>query len=263
MRRWRSVPIGVSCVAVVGLIFLTIPIVGLLLAVPWTDLVDQIVSERIRKALATSAVVSVGSAGIALLFGVPLAFVLARVEFPGRRLVRSIAVLPIVLPPVVSGVALLSAYGRRGFAGQWLDATLGVELPFTTTGAIFAGSFIAMPFVVITVESSLRLLGTDADQAAESLGASSWTIFRRVTVPLVMPSIGAAALLAWARALGEFGATITFAGNVSGETQTMPLAIFLALQESPASAVAVSVVLLAVSLVVLVSLRDHWFPVTT
>jgi molybdate transport system permease protein len=196
---------------------------------------------------------------ICVLLGVPLAWLLARVEFPGRKLVRALVTVPLVLPPVVGGVALLLVFGRRGLVGSWLQSTFGFALPFTTAGVVVAEAFVAMPFLVIAVEGALR--GADArfEEAAATLGASRWTTFRRVTLPLVAPGIAAGAVLCWARALGEFGATITFAGNRPEITQTMPLAVYLALETGRLEdAIVLSLVLLSVSVAILVSLRDRW-----
>lgn len=159
---------------------------------------------------------------------------------------------------MVGGVALLLVLGRRGLIGQWLDATFGVTLPFTTAGVVVAEAFVAMPFLVISVEGALRAADLRFEEAAATLGASRWIIFRRVTLPLVAPGITAGAVLCWARALGEFGATITFAGNFPGRTQTMPLAVYLALESEPEAAIVLSLVLLAVSVVILASLRARW-----
>ena len=166
-----------------------------------------------------------------------------------------------IMPPVVGGVALFLAFGRRGVLGQYLDHWFGVTLPFTTLGAIIAETFVAMPFLVITVEAALRGLDERYEDAASTLGASRWTVFRRVTLPLIAPSLVAGGALSWARALGEFGATITFAGNLQGKTQTMPLAIFLAFESNPETAIALSLVLVAVSILVLATLRDRWLRV--
>ncbi len=195
---------------------------------------------------------------VCLILGVPLAWVLARQEFPGRRLVRALVTVPLVLPPVVGGVALLLVFGRRGLLGEWLDQTFGVSLPFTTAGVVVAEAFVAMPFLVIAVEGALR--GADArfEEAAATLGATRWTAFRRVTLPLIAPGVAAGAVLCWARALGEFGATITFAGNFPGRTQTMPLAVYLALEQDVDAAIVLSLVLLAVSVAILAALRDKW-----
>jgi molybdate transport system permease protein len=195
---------------------------------------------------------------LCLVLGVPLAWLLARTSFPGQRLVRALVTVPLVLPPVVGGVALLVVFGRRGLLGGWLDATFGVTLPFTTTGVVLAEAFAAMPFLVITVEGALRGVDTRFEEAAATLGADQWTAFRRVTLPLVAPGIVAGTVLCWARALGEFGATITFAGNFPGRTQTMPLAVYLALETDPQAAIVLSLVLLAVSVTILASLRHRW-----
>ncbi|MBQ1071480.1 molybdate ABC transporter permease subunit, partial [Micromonospora sp. D75] len=182
---------------------------------------------------------------------VPLAWLLARVEFPGRRLVRALVTVPLVLPPVVGGVALLLVFGRRGLIGSWLDETFGVTLPFTTAGVVLAEAFVAMPFLVIAVEGALRGADPRYEEAAATLGAGRFTTFTRVTLPLVAPGVAAGAVLCWARALGEFGATITFAGNYPGRTQTMPLAVYLALETDLQAAIVLSLILLTVSVVIL------------
>jgi molybdate transport system permease protein len=166
--------------------------------------------------------------------------------------------LPIVLPPVVGGVALLLAFGRRGLVGRWLEQLFGITLPFTTAGAVLAETFVAMPFFVLTVEGALQGMDHRLEEAARTLGAGPWTVFRRVTLPLVRPSLVAGAVLCWARALGEFGATITFAGNFPGRTQTIPLAVYVALESRPQAGIVLSLVLLGVSLAILVALRRRW-----
>jgi molybdate transport system permease protein len=176
----------------------------------------------------------------------------------GRTLLRALVTVPLVLPPVVGGVALFLVLGRQGIIGSWLDATFGVTIPFTTAAVVIAETFVAMPFLVISVEGALRAADARFEDVAATLGADRWTTFRRVTLPLVAPGIAAGAVLCWARALGEFGATITFAGNFPGRTQTMPIAVYLALESDPASAVVLSLVLLAVSVAILASLRGRW-----
>ncbi len=244
--------------AVVGLLFLVLPLAGLLIRAPWSTLAQRLAEPQVLEALRLSLVSATIATAVCLLLGVPLAWLLARVDFPGRRLVRALVTVPLVLPPVVGGVALLLVLGRRGLVGQWLDASFGITLPFTTAGVIIAEAFVAMPFLVISVEGALR--GTDRrfEEAAATLGASRWTVFRRVTLPLIMPAVVAGAVLCWARALGEFGATITFAGNFPGTTRTMPLAVYLALETDPEAAIVLSLVLLAVSVIILASLRDRW-----
>jgi molybdate transport system permease protein len=253
-------PILLVVPAVLAVGFLAIPLLGLLGQTPWRNLAAELATPKVQTALRLSLVCSLGAVAISVLVGVPLAFLLARVEFPGRNLVRALTTLPMVLPPVVGGVALLLAFGRRGLAGQWLDRAFGITLPFTTAGAILAEAFVAMPFLVITTEAGLRAMDRRFEDAATTLGAGRWTTFRRVTLPLIAPSLGAGIALCWARALGEFGATITFAGNLPGTTQTMPLAVYLALENDLQAAIALSLVLLVVSLAVLIGLRDRWFP---
>ena len=255
-----GLPIGFAVPGVLAVAFLAIPLLGLLNQTPWGHLLAELTTPRVLEALRLSLVCSVGAVGVSLLLGVPLAFLLARVEFPGRNLVRALTTLSMVLPPVVGGVALLLAFGRRGLVGQLLDQAFGITLPFTTAGAILAEAFVAMPFLVISTEAGLRAMDRRYEDAAATLGAGRWTTFRRVTLPLIAPSVGAGVALCWARALGEFGATITFAGNLPGVTQTMPLAVYIALETDLQAAIALSLVLLVVSLAVLIALRDRWFP---
>jgi molybdate transport system permease protein len=218
----------------------------------------QLFAPDVGTALRLSLECSVAAVALSVVLGVPLAWMLARVRFPGQPLVRALVTLPMVLPPVVGGVALLLAFGRRGFVGQALERLTGVTLPFTTAGAVLAEAFVAMPFLVVAVEAGIRQVDRRYEEAAATLGAGPWTRFWRVTLPLIAPSLGAGTALCWARALGEFGATITFAGNFPGRTQTMPLAVYIALETNPDGAVALSLILLAVSLVVLVGLRHRW-----
>ncbi|MFD7701909.1 molybdate ABC transporter permease subunit [Streptomyces caelestis] len=254
----RGVPLALLAPALLGLAFLLVPLLALLLRAPWRSLPEQLASPGVWDALRLSLLCATTATALSLVVGVPLAWLLARTDFPGRGLVRALVTLPLVLPPVVGGVALLLALGRNGVVGQWLDAWFGVTLPFTTTGVVLAETFVAMPFLVISVEGTLRAADPRYEEAAATLGASRFTAFRRVTLPLIAPGIAAGAVLAWARALGEFGATITFAGSFPGRTRTMPLAVYLALQNDPAAAIALSLVLLAVSIAVLAGLRDRW-----
>lgn len=258
-RRVRiAVPLPLLLPGAVALAFLLLPLVALLLRAPWSSLPSLLTSPDVWQALQLSLFSATAATAVSLVLGVPLAWLLARTEFPGRGLVRALVTLPLVLPPVVGGVALLLALGRNGVVGQWLDAWFGITLPFTTTAVVIAETFVAMPFLVISVEGTLRAADPRYEEAATTLGASRFTAFRRVTLPLIAPGIAAGAVLAWARALGEFGATITFAGNFPGRTQTMPLAVYLALQNDPEAAIALSLVLLAVSIAVLAGLRDRW-----
>lgn len=257
-RTRRRPPVLVVAVAGVAVLFFALPLLGLVQRASWSTLWDDLGSAEARAALRLSLVCSLSAAGLSVLLGLPLAWTLARVRFPGRAVVRALVLLPLVLPPVVGGVALLAAFSRRGTAGQYLYDWFGIQLTFSTFGAVLAETFVALPFFVITVEAALRSMDTRYEQVAATLGASRWTTFRRVTAPLVAPSIVAGTVLAWARALGEFGATITFAGNVEGRTRTLPLAVYLFLESRPDAAIALSLVLLAVSLLLLVSLRDRW-----
>jgi molybdate transport system permease protein len=244
--------------AALAVLFFALPLLGLLWRVPWARFWHVLSDPDVLTALRLSLVTSVLAALLSLLLGVPLAWVLARVDFPGRRVVRALCTLSMVLPPVVGGVALFFSFGRRGIFGRWLDAWFGLRLPFTTAAVVVAQTFVAMPFLVLTVEAAFRQHDLRADEAARTLGASRWYVFRRVTLPMTRSAVLAGAVLAWARALGEFGATITFAGNAPGRTQTMPLAIYLALERDPQAALVLSTLMVAVSFGVLVSMRDRW-----
>ncbi|MBF6202713.1 molybdate ABC transporter permease subunit [Streptomyces gardneri] len=251
-------PLVLVLPAVGALAFLVVPLLGLLLRAPWRTLPDRLLTAEVAQALRLSLVCASVATVICLVFGIPLAWLLARGEVPGCGLIRALVTVPLVLPPVVGGVALLLVLGRRGLVGRYLHEWLGVSLPFTTAGVVVAEAFVAMPFLVISVEGALRAADPRFEEAAATLGASRWLTFRRVTVPSVLPGIVAGAVLCWARALGEFGATITFAGNFPGRTTTMPLAVYLALETDPADAIVLSLVLLGVSVAVLVALRERW-----
>lgn len=251
-------PVALLVPALLGLVFLVLPLIGLLARTPWADLPQRLTAPGVLTALRLSLLTATLATLLCLLLGVPLAWLLARVEFPGRRLVRALVTVPLVLPPVVGGVALLLVFGRQGLLGGWLDATFGITLPFTTAGVVLAEAFVAMPFLVIAVEGALRGADGRYEEAAATLGAGRWTTFTHVTLPLVAPGLAAGAVLCWARALGEFGATITFAGNYPGRTQTMPLAVYLALETDVQAAVVLSLVLLTVSVAILAGLRDRW-----
>lgn len=244
--------------AAVGALFLLVPLVALVVRAPWSGLARILSDANVLSALRLSLVCATAATAVSVALGVPLAWALARVRARGVSLLRALVIVPLVLPPVVGGVALLLALGRRGLVGQHLEQWFGISLPFTTAGVIVAETFVAMPFLVITVEGAFRAADRGLEEAAATLGASRFVVFRRVTLPLVAPSLAAGAVLCWARALGEFGATITFAGNFPGRTQTMPLAVYVALESDPESAIALSLVLLAVSVLVLAGLRDRW-----
>ena len=254
----RRAPLGFLGLAGVAALFFALPLLGLVLRAPWGRTAIELLAPESLEALRLSLVCSVLATAVALVCGVPLAWINARVAYPGRDVVRALVTLPMVLPPVVGGVALLLAFGRGGLLGPALEACCGIRLPFTTAGAAMAEAFVAMPFLVITVEAGLRSMDLRYEDAARTLGARGWTLFNRVTVPLVAPSLAAGTVLCWARALGEFGATITFAGNFPGRTQTLPLAVYQELEERPDGAVMLSLLLLAVSLMVLIGLRRRW-----
>jgi molybdate transport system permease protein len=242
----------------VAVAFFALPFVGLLWRAPWGDVWSILTSDSALTALRLSLWCSSWAAVASVVLGVPLAWLLARVAFTGRGSVRALCTLSMVLPPVVAGVALFYALGRRGLVGQHLDRWFDITLPFSTAGVIVAQTFVAMPFLVITVEAAFRQVDSRYEDAARTLGASRWYVFRRVTLPAIRPGLVAGAVLAWARALGEFGATITFAGNFPGRTQTMPLAIYLENETSPDEAIVLSLVLVAASFAVLVGLRDRY-----
>ncbi|MFI2313761.1 ABC transporter ATPase [Streptomyces sp. CB00072] len=251
-------PLLLTVPALLAVAFLMLPLVGILVRTSWGELGDHLTAEATTEALRLSLLVSLWALGLSLLLGVPLAWLLARVPFPGKAFVRSLVLLPMVLPPTVGGVALLLAFGRRGLLGPWLEDTFGVTLPFHTSGAVLAATFVAMPFLVISLEGALGGLRPRYEETAASLGASPVRVFLTVTLPMVAPGLIAGAALTWARALGEFGATITFAGNLPGTTQTLPLQVYLLLQDSPEAATSVSLLLLAIAMIVLIALRGRW-----
>jgi molybdate transport system permease protein len=253
-------PLPAVVLGLVGLVvFFGLPLAGLLWRAPWSDVASVLRDSDARDALRLSLICSLSATGLSVLFGVPIAWLLSRGRFPGRNVIRALATLPLVLPPVVGGVALFYAFGRRGLIGEWLGRWFGIHLPFTIWAAIMAETFVAMPFLIITVEGALRSLDSRYEEAAATFGARRWTIFRRVTLPMIAPSIAAGMALTWARALGEFGATITFAGNFPGKTQTLPLAIYLAFENNEPAGIVLSILLLAISILVLVVVGSRVF----
>ena len=253
-------PIPVMVMALIAVAVLALPLVGLLQRTPWSSLGTTLGETATLEALRVSVVVSLLAAAVSVVLGLPLAWVLARLTFRGRALVRAIVLLPMVLPPVVGGIALFFALGRKGLVGRALHNWFGLDtLIGTTAGAVIAAAFVSMPFFVITAEAGLRQLDPRLESAASTLGAGRWTVLRRITLPLLAPSLAAGATLSWARALGEFGATITFAGNHPGRTRTLPLAIAQANEAGqPEAAIAMSVLLIGVSLLILIGLRHRW-----
>ena len=243
----------------VALTFLVLPLAALGARTPWHALPRELTDPAIRDAVRLSLLTSTIALGVVVVLGVPLAWTFARIPFPGRSVVRALVVLPLVLPPVVAGVALLSAFGRNGLLGRPLDDAFGLTLPYTTTAVVLAHAFVSLPFFVLCVEGALRSGDEEYDVVAATLGATRWRTLWTVSMPLALPGVLAGLLLAWARALGEFGATITFAGNYPGTTRTMPSAIYTALQDDFDGAVVLSVILMLVCVAVLVLLRESWF----
>lgn len=252
-------PLLLAVLGLLGLAVFAVPLLGLLARTPWSELPVLLGSEVAIDALRLSLLTSLSATAIATLLGVPLAWLLARVRFPGKALVRGLVMLPLILPPVVGGAALLFALGRRSPIGSALHRVGGIVLPFSTWGVVIAVTFVAMPFLVITVEAALRNLDLRYEGAAATLGARRWIVLRRVTLPMIGPALLAGMVLTWARAFGEFGATITFAGNLQGRTQTLPLAVFVSLESERDLAIALSLLMVVVSLAVLFALRDRWW----
>lgn len=261
-RRRRAgrapVPVVVGVLAAAAAVFFVLPVLGLVARAPWGDtwavLTDPDTLTALRLSLWTSGWATVAS----VVFGVPVAWVAARSDLPGRAALRALCTLSLVLPPVVAGVALFAALGRRGLVGQYLWEWFGLRLPFSTAGVVIAQTFVAMPFLILTVDGALRQADTRAEDSARTLGAGPWYTLTRVTLPGIRPALVAGAVLAWARALGEFGATITFAGSFPGTTETLPLSVYQALEADPGTAILLALMLVAVSFAVLVALRHRW-----
>lgn len=251
-------PIRLLFPALVAAGLILLPLVALLIRAPWGSLSEILVDGPVVTAMWLSIRTATVATLISVILGIPLAWLLARSKLRGTALLRAFVALPMVLPPVVGGVALLTLLGRRGILGQYLDAWFGVTIPFTTTAVVIAQVFVALPFLVLSVDGSLRARDNRLEDIAATFGANRWQAFRRITIPITLPAIGAGAVLAFARSLGEFGATITFAGNYPGTTQTMPTAIYLAMESDPEVAIAMSVILVSISAFVLIILRSHW-----
>lgn len=244
-----GVPRWVVAIAAVGAAFVLLPLVAVVLRVDWADFGALVTSESSLAALGLSLRTSLIATALCIVFGVPLALVLARTSFPGQRLLRSLVLLPLVLPPVVGGIALLYTFGRLGLLGPTL-ADAGVSIAFSTTAVVLAQTFVALPFLVLSLEGAIRTSGSRYEAIAATLGASPTTVFRTVTLPLLAPAIVSGAILSFARALGEFGATLTFAGSLQGVTRTLPLEIYLQRETDPDAAVALSLVLVVVAVLV-------------
>ena len=240
--------------ALLGTAFVLLPLVAIVAKVDWAHFGGLVTSESSRDALLLSLRTSAATTVLCVLLGVPMALVLARTGFRGQNVLRSLVLLPLVLPPVVGGLALLYTFGRKGLLGHALEV-LDLRIAFSTVAVVLAQTFVALPFLVVSLEGSLRTAGERYEVAAAGLGASPSTVFRRVTLPLVLPGLLAGMVLSFARALGEFGATITFAGSLQGVTRTMPLEIYLQREVDPDAAVALALVLVVAAVVVIAVAR--------
>ncbi|WP_299445878.1 ABC transporter permease [uncultured Phycicoccus sp.] len=241
-----------------GVALVVLPLLGLLLRTDWGSFASNLSAPVVWPAIRLSLVTTLVTVALCFVLGTPLAWLLSRADGRAATWLRAVLTVPVVLPPVVGGVALLMAYGRRGVVGAPLFEAFGLRLPFTPTAVVLAQVFVSLPFFVLAVEGAMRAVDARYDAVAATLGATPLRIFVRVALPLAAPGIASGAALAWARALGEFGATITFAGNFAGSTQTAPLAVYVALQNDPQAALALSIAMLAVSLLVLGMLRGRW-----
>ncbi len=257
-RRWSGgliqvgLPRWVYLPAAVGALFVIVPLVGILLEIDWAHFIPLITSESSRAALILSLKTSAASTVLCVLIGVPMALVLARGRFPGQSILRALVLLPLVLPPVVGGIALLYTFGRQGLLGHQLEV-LGIRIAFSTTAVVLAQSFVSLPFLVVSLEGALRTAGNNYESVAATLGARPTTVLRRVTLPLVVPGLVSGAVLAFARSLGEFGATLTFAGSLQGVTRTLPLEIYLQRETDPHAAIALSLLLIVVAAAVVIT----------
>lgn len=247
-----GLPVWIFLPAALGALFVVVPLVAILLKIDWPNFVPLITSESSRAALVLSLKTAAASTAVCVLIGVPMAVVLARSSFPGQSVLRALVLLPLVLPPVVGGIALLYTFGRMGLLGQHLE-TLGVRIAFTTTAVVLAQSFVSLPFLVVSLEGALRSAGSQYESIAATLGARPTTVLRAVTLPLVLPGLMSGAVLAFARSLGEFGATLTFAGSLQGVTRTLPLEIYLARETDPDAAVALSLLLIVVAAAIVIA----------
>jgi molybdate transport system permease protein len=247
-----GLPAWIYLPATIGALLVIVPLIAILLKVDWAHFIPLITSESSRAALVLSLKTASASTVVCVLLGVPMALVLARGQFPGRSVLRALVLLPLVLPPVVGGIALLYTFGRQGLLGQHLEV-LGIRIAFSTTAVVLAQSFVSLPFLVVSLEGALRSAGSGYEQIAATLGAKPTTVLRTVTLPLVLPGLMSGAVLAFARSLGEFGATLTFAGSLQGVTRTLPLEIYLQRETDADAAVALSLLLIAVAALIVIA----------
>jgi molybdate transport system permease protein len=250
LPRWIYVP------AVVGAVFVVLPLVAMTAKVDWPDFWSLISSDSSLTALELSFKTSSASTLLCIALGVPMALVLARNDSRAIRWIRPLILLPLVLPPVVGGIALLYAFGRLGLLGRYLDAA-GMQIAFTTSAVVLAQTFVSLPFLVIALEGAARTAGADYEIVAATLGARPTSVWWRVSLPLLAPGLASGTVLAFARSLGEFGATLTFAGSREGVTRTLPLEIYLQREVDTNAAVALSVLLVAVAAVVVFGLGSR------
>jgi molybdate transport system permease protein len=254
MHSGWLVSAGVAVLASLFFLFLGIPLAALLFhespGAIWSEFQQPDILQSLQLSIVTTCI----STAIAIILGLPVAYVLVRMHFPGRRLLETLVTLPTVLPPVVAGIALLLTFGRVGLLGQYLNL-IGITIPFTTVAVVMAQVFVAAPFFINSSKAGLEQLDRRYELAAYTLRASPFYAFRRVVLPLIQPALLAGIGLSWARALGEFGATITFAGSFPGVTETMPIAVYVASEFDLDKSIAISVVLLAVSFGILLALR--------
>jgi molybdate transport system permease protein len=246
LPRWIYAP------AALGALFVVVPLISILLTIDWPQFIPLITSESSRAALVLSLQTASASTVVCVVIGVPMAVVLARTGFPGQSVLRALVLLPLVLPPVVGGIALLYTFGRQGLLGQYLEV-FGLRIAFSTTAVVLAQSFVSLPFLVVSLEGALRSAGSRYEDIAAMLGARPTTVLRTVTLPLVLPGLISGAVLAFARSLGEFGATLTFAGSLQGVTRTLPLEIYLQRESDPDAALALSLLLIVVAGVIVVA----------
>ncbi|WP_070380169.1 ABC transporter permease [Rhodococcus sp. WMMA185] len=250
-----GLPAWIFLPAALGGGFVILPLFAMLTTVDWSRFFQLITSESSLAALRLSLQTASASTVLCIVFGIPMAAVLSRSNFRGIHVLRSLVLLPLVLPPVVGGIALLYTFGRQGLIGRYLEVA-GIQVAFTTTAVVLAQTFVALPFLVVSLEGSLRTAGRRYEYAAATLGANPTTVFRRVTIPLVLPGLVSGAVLSFARALGEFGATLTFAGSLQGVTRTLPLEIYLQRETDADAAVALSLVLVVVAVLIVVGSRS-------
>jgi molybdate transport system permease protein len=246
--------LGVGLVVALFTAFLTLPIVALLLRVPVSTLADYATRPIVVDALLLSLYTSLISLGLMVLLGTPLAYLLGRHTFPGKRVLETLVEIPLVMPPAVAGVALLLAFGRRGLLGPLIEGT-GFDIAFSTAAVVLAQTFVASPFYVRAARAGFQSVPVELEDAAASDGAGRWARFRHILLPLALPGMVGGAVMAWARALGEFGATILFAGNFEGRTQTMPLAIYSALESDLNAAIVLSAILVVASFALLITFK--------